>query len=198
MNKKSLTPFKESTFLLVGEVIISALTVAVFFLLGLNFSAEAIYGEGTFYKVITGVVLGSAVIVINYATLSFYISGAADRLMELRGSGEMSEEEIEKFTSENVGKIQKSVQLFFIIRITTMIGALVVAFLTKQFNIIATVIPILAFRPLLAVREIFNKKTSDAPFGAAEAKEVQDLMEFKEKNEAPDSSDDASEGADGQ
>ena len=39
-----------------------------------------------------------------------------------------------------------------------MVIALVVAFITKQFDIIATVIPLLMLRPILTVAELCGRK----------------------------------------
>ena len=179
MNKKSLTYLKESSMFAIGELSVAALTVLIYF--GLSFAIEQVIFS---YKVITGAALGSFIMIANYTALSFYISRVADSIMALRGKGDMTDEQIEKFTRENVSKIQKSVQLSFIIRTACMIGALILAFISKQFDVVATVIPLLAFRPIIAFCEIVTRKR------ACDSGEI--------KSPESSSSNDASEGADGQ
>jgi hypothetical protein len=78
--------------------------------------------------------------------------------MELRGEGEMDDEEAEKFAAEHAMEFQNISKLSFIIRTFTMLGALVVAFLTKQFDVVATVIPLLCFQPILIISQSLKNK----------------------------------------
>ena len=153
MNRKQ-NAFNEILSFTVGELIIAALTV----LGGLVLSLAGVISFD--YKIITGAILGFAVIVANYTMLSVSVNRAISSFMELRGKGEMSDEEAEQFARENSMPIQNSIKLSFIIRTVTMLLTLVLAFLIEWFNPIATAIPILAFRPILYVIEIIKGKKS--------------------------------------
>lgn len=148
MNKKN-TAIKETSFIALGELVVSAIIIAVYLIIG-HFS----------YKVVTGVCLGSAVIILNYLFLSISVNRALDAAMENRGEGELDEEATEKFVAENTAKLQSTVKLSFIIRSISMIAALVIAFLTKQFDVIATLIPLVMLRPIIMVEEYFRKKVN--------------------------------------
>ena len=63
-----------------------------------------------------------------------------------------------RFARENAGKLANAVKLSYVVRTATVIASLVIAFLTKQFNVIATVIPLLCLRPILTVAEIIRRK----------------------------------------
>ena len=118
-NKKSTT--QNILRLIAGELILSAAVVAVF----------AILGEYS-YKVITGVLLGSTAAIANFVFLTVTINRAVDRFMALRGDGEMSEEEADAFAAKNTGEIQNAQKLSFLLRTFTLLGALVLAFISKQ------------------------------------------------------------------
>lgn len=141
------TIFKDLFALTVGEVIVSAATAAVFVLLN-AFS----------YKVITGVILGSAVAIFNFILLSLSVNRAVDKFMALRGEGEMSEEEANDFAAKHSGEIQNAQKLSYLIRTFTMLGALVLAFISEQFDVIATVIPLLCFQPILVFSQQIKLK----------------------------------------
>ena len=138
--------------LALGELVVSAIICLVYFLLGL-FS----------YKIITGVVLGSIVTVANFTFLTISVNRAVDRYLELRGSREMDEEEAEKFANEHAMAVQNAATRSFIVRTVTMLATFVAAFLlTEWFEPLATVIPLLMFRPLLYVLELIQKKGEKA------------------------------------
>ncbi len=63
-----------------------------------------------------------------------------------------------RFANENAGKLQNAVKLSFIIRSASMVAALVVAFLTGWFDVIATVIPLFMQRPILTASEMLRKE----------------------------------------
>ena len=81
--------------------------------------------------------------------------------MALRGDKEMTEEEAEKFAKENAIIIQNATKLSYVIRTFTMMAALVVALLLDWFDVIATVVPLLAFRPVLFVSQLLGKKKGE-------------------------------------
>jgi hypothetical protein len=147
-NKNSF--LKEWWAIVAGEVIVSVITVAVFFLIG-QFS----------YRVVTGVILGSAVIILNFLFLYISMNRAIDNYMALRGDKEMSDEEAEKFAKDNAIIIQNATKLSYIVRTFTMMAALVAALLLDWFDVIATVVPLLAFRPVLFASQLLSKKKGE-------------------------------------
>lgn len=156
MSRKQTT-FNEILSFILGELIIAALTV----LGGLVLSLAGVISFD--YKIITGAILGFAVIVANYTMLSFSVNRAIASYMELRGNGEMSDEEAEQFAKDNSRLIQNAIARSFVIRTASMVAALVLAFLTGWFSPLATAIPMLAFRPLLTVIELIRKKYDKEP-----------------------------------
>jgi hypothetical protein len=134
-------------FLAAGEAIASLIIVGVYLLLG-EFD----------FRVATGAVLGSAVTVLNFAILSFSVNRAVDRVMEMRGNKEMTEEEADAFALQHSAEIQKAVKSSYLLRQILMLGALVAAVLLKVALILPAVIPLLLFRPILMAREAFRKK----------------------------------------
>ena len=144
-NKNSATA--TLTALVFGELIVSASTVGVSVLI-----------EKYSYKVVTGVIFGFLVAVFNFIFLTISVNRAVNKFVELRGNAEMSEEEAEKFAAEHIGGIQTAQKLSYLVRTATMIGALVLAFITGYFNVLATVIPLLAFQPILLVSQLILQK----------------------------------------
>lgn len=151
------TTNKDIFIVIFGELIVSALTVVGFLI------ADIAFGTGFSYRVITGAVLGFAVIVLNYIFLSISVNRAVDNYLEIRGKREMTEEEAEKFTEENSMAIQNSIKTSYITRTFTMMAALVVAFVLDVFNPLATAIPMLAFRPVLMLGESIRRRGESAP-----------------------------------
>lgn len=149
---------KDIFILAAGEVIVAVLTVIGFLV------ADIAFGVGFSYTVITGALLGCAVIVLNYVFLTVSVNRAVDTYLAERGSREMSDEEAEKFTVEHSMAIQNSIKTSYIIRTATMIAALVIAFLLGNFfNPLATAIPMLAFRPVLILGETIRRRGESAP-----------------------------------
>ncbi len=150
MKNKNL-PFYETAFILLGEIIVSLIVCGVYLIIG-KFS----------YKVVTGVTLGSCVMVLNFLFLAISTNRAFDKAVEMRGGKEMDEEEADKFTEAHTAELNNAVKLSFIIRTFTMLAALIVAFILDEFDVIATVIPLLMLRPIIMVeallREKFKKK----------------------------------------
>ena len=147
-NKNSF--LKEWWIIVLGEIIVSALTVGVYFAIG----------KYT-YKVLTGVILGSAVIILNFLFLCISVNKAIDNYMALRGDKEMTEEEAEKFAKENVMIIQNATKLSYLVRTFSIVAALILALILDWFNVIATVIPLLVFRPILMLSQFFGKKKGE-------------------------------------
>lgn len=134
--------YKDVLYLAVGEILAALAVVAVYAFI-----------DALTYKVLLGAVLGAAVAVFNFLCLSISVNRAVDKFMKLRGEREMDEEEAEKFASQHVGEIQNAQKLSYIVRTFTLLGALVLAFLSKQFDVIATAVPLLLFQPILVVTQ---------------------------------------------
>ena len=148
MQKKNF-PTAEILFLILGEVIVSLIVSGVYLLLD-KFSVS----------VIAGGLLGSAVAILNFVILSVSVNRAIDKAMEERGTGEMTDEEAAAFAQKNAAAVQRAAQGSYIIRQILMLGVLVGAFLLGDwFDVIATLIPLLAFRPLLSVCGLMKKKS---------------------------------------
>lgn len=155
--KKNKAHYKETAILALGEIIVSGLVVLGFFL------SDLIFDTGFSYRIFTGALLGSLVTVLNFFGLSRAVNRSVDKYIALRGTAELSEEEAMRFTVEHSMRIQNAIRTSFIIRMVTMLAALVVAFVLDWFASLATAIPILAYRPILIVGEIVRKRMDKAP-----------------------------------
>ncbi len=147
MNENKM-PTSQILFMIAGEVVVSVITALVF--LGLDkFS----------YKVVTGLALGSAVMLLSFIFLCISVNRAVDNIMAQRGSGEMDEEQVAEFAAKHHAELNKAVQLSHTGRMLAMIVVLVAAFLLDWFDVIATLVPLVAFQPILMLSGlIFNKK----------------------------------------
>lgn len=171
--------FSGSDVLLVtlGELAVSLLVIAGYLVADLAFAVPFTY------RVITGVVLGSAVTVLNFLFLSISVNRAVDKYITLRGTKEMSDEEAEKFAAENSMQIQNSIKLSFIVRTITLLATLVVAFLIKVFDPIATVIPLIMYRPIITVANLIKAKLFPEPVPEYTAQAVAEATENEEEKE---------------
>lgn len=177
MNQSKL-PKREITILAIGEVMVGAIISLIFFLVG-KFN----------YTVPLGAILGGAVTVFNFVFLSVAVNRAIDDAMksyeakrsdktaesleqhecvQVTDGGTENEEadpyddEAAKFARENAAKINNAVKLSYIVRTSSVVITLVLAFITKQFNVLATVIPLLCMRPILTVSELLRRKGGNA------------------------------------
>ena len=155
--KKNKAHYKETAILAVGEVIVCALVVLGYFV------SDLVFETGFTYRVFTGAALGAVVTVANFFGLSMSVNHAVDRYIAFRGNGEMSDDEILKFTAEHSMRIQNSIRTSFIVRIVTMLVSLVVAFVLDWFAPIATAIPLIAYRPILIIGEVLRRKFDKTP-----------------------------------
>lgn len=134
--------------MILGELIVSLIVCGVFLITG--------YFD---YTVITGTALGSVITVLNFLFLIITTNKAIDEAIEARGEGEMTEEEALAFAQKYQVKIQATVKFSYIIRTISIVGALVLAFLlSNAFHVIATLVPLLMFRPILTVSQLIKKK----------------------------------------
>ena len=145
--KKTKLPYYEIFTLIIGELIAALLLSAIYLLI-----------DKFDYKVIAGATLGSAITVLNFLFLSITTTMAINEFLSLRGEKEMTEEESAAFLQEHQMKIQSKITLSFIVRTITMLIALVLAFLVKHFDVIATVVPILLYRPITTIAAIIKRK----------------------------------------
>lgn len=100
MNKSSLVPIKETALITLGELITSLIVIAVFLLI-----------KRYDYTVLTGVILGSAVIIINFLVMSILINRAIDEAFTHRSeyvdlpSAKPEEDEASAEAAEDSGEI---------------------------------------------------------------------------------------------
>ena len=86
---------------------------------------------------------------------------AIDEYIKLRGEQEMTDEEAAKFAKENSIKVQNAVTKSYVLRTGLMVGSLVLAFITKCFNPIATLIPLVMYKPLLYAVQFIKMKRGE-------------------------------------
>ena len=146
--QKMKMPIYEIASLVIGELIASAITVGIFLITG-YFDMSVIFGA----------VLGSGVVIGNFILLSVITNHTLDTIMAARGSEEMDEEAAAAFAMQYKTKLQNTIRLSFILRTAAMLGTLILAFLLQDvFNVIATIVPLLMFRPILTVSQLIMKK----------------------------------------
>lgn len=156
MNKLK-SSIREIATLIVGEIIVSLLVIGGFFLFGP-------FKETSLLSMIIGVSVGSLIIILNYLFLILTVNRLINEYLALRGNSEMTPEEILDFTTKHSMKIQNAIKISFLVRLITMVGALVAAFVFIEYiNPIATVIPILAYRVILTVGELIRRKFNNQP-----------------------------------
>ncbi len=148
-NKSS---YIDTLYLAVGELI-TAILICVGFLI-----ADLCGLECFDYTVITGSILGGAVTVLNFFILSFAANRAINNYIELRGQKEMDEEEAADFARKHGMDVQNAVTKSFILRTLLMLGTLVLAFISGVFNVMATLIPLIMYRPIIYITELIKRK----------------------------------------
>ena len=148
-NKNKLSAYIDTVWLALGEAIVALIISAVFLLIN-KFD----------YTVVTGAILGGAVTVVNFLILSVGVNRAINRFVAERGEKAMDEEEAEKYAKEHGIAVQNAMMKSYMFRMLLMIGSLVLAGISGWFDIIATVIPLLMYRPLLYVTEFIKTKLS--------------------------------------
>ena len=168
-------------------VLETLLLLAIELLAGVIINVGAIILRLFDYTVILGTLLGTAVAVLNFVFLSIAVNRALDQVLEgfkvderkldealdkaiAEGDTNSSEDcadgedddEIDdaaaRFAKENQMKVQNAVKLSYIVRTATIVATLIVALLTKQFNLATTLIPLLTFRAMLGVASAVAEK----------------------------------------
>lgn len=154
MQNKTKLPLFEVVSMIVGEIITSAAVIAVFMIVNLIGKQPLLH-----YSVVLGVLLGSLITVMNFILLSVLTTRAVNKALADRGEAEMTDDEAAVFAKEHQAKLQLAMTVSYVIRIATMVAALIVAFIFKDvFNPIATIVPILMLRPILTVTQLILKK----------------------------------------
>ena len=121
--------FRETGIIAVGEILLSAVMVAVFAALG--------YFE---MNVLWGALAGCLVMITNYFFMAVTVSLAADRAE--RG---------------DVKQGQNMIQLSSTVRLV-LVGAAMALLIKLGANIIAVLLPLVFARPILMLAEFFRKK----------------------------------------
>lgn len=140
-------PYREIFILTLGEVIVSAIVIAVFLIV-----------KKYELSVLLGAVLGSVVTVANFVWLAVSVNRAIDKVLALRGEGEMDDEAIEQFAALHGKAVENTAKISYIIRTVSILALLLIGFLIKIFNPISAVIPLLMYRPILTLGEIIKRK----------------------------------------
>ena len=154
MTTKKENRYTSLFWLLLAELAVSAVVVGIFALLIFVFP-DVLFYEAAFYKVITGSVLGVAATTLNFFALCFTVNRAVDKYMTVRGEGEMDDEEAAAFANENAMKVQMEVTKSYVLRTLILVAACALLF-TKQFDVIAVVVPMLVQRPLIVMIERYK------------------------------------------
>lgn len=155
-NKSKLSNYIDTLWLALGELIVAVLVTVGFII------AKALGMDLAIYKAITGSLLGAAVTVLNFFILSVAINRAVTRYIKNRGDKEMDDEEAEKYAKEHGMDVQNAMMKSYIFRMVMMLGSLALALLTGWFNVIATAIPLLAYRPVMYAVEFIKTKLGKA------------------------------------
>lgn len=120
----------QSLTMLIGELILSAVMVAVFAVLGY-------YETG----VLLGAVVGSLIATLNHTVLIIGVLSAS-----------------KKAENQDVKGGQAAIQMSYMGRLLGLFLILVLCAKSGVFNLLALVIPLLFARPLLTVSDHFNQK----------------------------------------
>ena len=153
-NNNILSKYIDTVWLALGEVAVGILVTVGFII------AKALGQDVAVYKAITGALLGGAVTVINFLILSVAVNRAVNGYVAEIGDREMDEEEAEKYAKEHGMAVQNAMTKSYLLRMGLMIGSLVLAMLSGWFSPLATVIPLLMYRPVLYAVEFIKTKVN--------------------------------------
>lgn len=151
MKKETLkNKYKDVVYIAICEALAAILIILAYLLIG-RFNLT----------VATGALLGAAVASLNFLILTVSVDRTIKKFLDIRGDKQMTDEEVEAFTKANSLKVQNAMTKSYILRTVIMIGTLVIAFITKLFDPLATLIPLLLYKPLIYVIEIIKKKRGE-------------------------------------
>lgn len=136
-----------TAFVTVAELVVCALTVLVYYLIG-----------KLAWPVVSGALLGLAVMVGNFVALAIVSNRAVDSCLAERREGELSEEELAAFVAEHQARLKLRIRLSQNVRMFMMLALLIVALVTPWFDAIASLVPMLLFRPILMLMGLLMKK----------------------------------------
>ncbi len=145
----------DTIYLGIGEIIVAALICGVYLIL----DALDLYQFS--YTVITGAILGGAVTVVNMLILSVAVNRAVEKFIAERGTEEMDEETAQEYAKKNGMAVQNAMTRSYLIRLVLMLAALVLALLSGWFSPLATVIPLIMYRPIIYVTELIKRKRGE-------------------------------------
>ena len=156
-NKKDRGPLGDILPVIIGEALV-ALTVCLGFLL-----ADLVGLYNFELRIISGALLGGAVIVGNHLWLALTVDKKLKEYMEIRGNREMNEEEADAFVQRHSAAIQRAMATSTIVRTVSIFATLILAFVTGWFNPLATAIPMFALRPILYATELIKSRSNPKP-----------------------------------
>lgn len=122
--------FKETSIILIGELIFVPLMALIFLLAG-YFDRTVVYGG----------IAGGLLAVTNFFLMALSTSVAAD-----------------KAAQQDVKGGQATMQTSYILRQVLLFGALILCAKSGAMNLLALVIPVLFVRPIITIAEFFRKK----------------------------------------
>lgn len=122
--------FKETSIILIGELILLPVMLLVFFLAG-HFDRTVVFGG----------LAGALLAVGNFFLMALSTSVAAD-----------------KAEQQDVKGGQATMQTSFILRQLLLFGALILCAKSGVMNLLALVLPVLFVRPIITFAEFFRKK----------------------------------------
>lgn len=182
MKSSSLVPIKETLFIAVGEAICSLIVCGVFLLIG-KYDTGVLLGTVLGSAVIVINFLVMSILVNRAIDQAFLVrdnyvdeplpEGEADAVAEggddtnADGSdGEAADTEdapvvmdaAMRFASEQSVRVARISKISFIARSASILATLVIALVTKVFNPIATVIPMLAMRPIVMLEGLLRRR----------------------------------------
>ena len=145
--KNKLSVYIDTVWLALGEIAVAVLVSLAFLLFGkLDVTVPL------------GALLGGAVTVVNFLILSVAINRAINGYITERGDAEMDEEQAEQYAKQHGTAVQNAMTRSYLLRMLLMIGALVLAMISGWFSPLATVIPLLMYRPILYLTEFIKIK----------------------------------------
>ena len=155
MTTQSKHSYKGVLYLLIGELIASVLVI-------LGYICYYNATDSPFkWTIVSGALLGALVTTFNFLLLSFQINRVIDEYISHLDNKEMSDEEASEFAKKYSLKAQNAVVKSNIQRTVLLIGPLVLAFISGLFDPIATLIPLLLYKPLIYIVELINQKRGE-------------------------------------
>ena len=147
MTKDNKLPLFEIAAMIIGEIAVSLVLCGVYLIIK-KFDTSILFGA----------LLGSCVTVANFLFLVISTNRAVDKVMSELGDEELDEDAAAEFAKKHQGSLQATVKISYIVRTLSLCVALVLAFILRGvFDVIATVIPLLMFRPILSISQLIKK-----------------------------------------